>query len=140
MNQLTFQDVLGEIDQKIHEIKKQCGPPPKQFVTRFEHDKQLKNFQTQRMLQNIKNLEKSKVLRKKFCNRLFCCCKVRGKGGRNYQMNEQDDDCQIRILEEKIHEVGKDVERQDLDWYFYPYPMNFVIEVNLSTYSHQKIE
>jgi len=107
MGGATFDQVLGEIELKMNEIRKQCGAPPLSIEQKYHNEHWLADYRKIKQLQKMKDGESPSRLGRLFrCLGRLCCACCSGKDDNRAQKNRAEQTYGARVLEAQLQRIG----------------------------------
>jgi hypothetical protein len=107
LGKIEYEKVLNEIESAIHEVKKQCGPPPRALVNEYKRNRAMADVEMARELQSKKKdmQEKRSFSVRRLCSYVICC--KRAKTRSSEQMTEGES-VALRIIDRKLQDIGRE--------------------------------
>jgi ankyrin repeat protein len=108
LGQENYENVLSTIEQRIHEVKKQCGPPPRALVNQYKQRRAMADVKMAHELQITRaNLQtNSTSTTRRFCCSHRMCCKRAERV--QSETSADGDSVALRIIDRKLQEIGRD--------------------------------
>ena len=110
-------DILEkDIEDAIGEVKKQCGPPPRHLVLKYQKERAMQDVENARTLQKARKTADSERhfgARLRHCFQLLCCCCRRQREDRVDVKDNRT--VAMRMIDRKLQDIGRETGAKDMD-------------------------